>query len=249
MFVWINLFFLLRALRFSKKNFLLILLINVATSGHTQEVRNLYEEASDNFNHKNYYSALNLCREIILTCEKKPDPECWYTNIMKEVYRYKGLSEFEIFKNELKKKRLNDAIESLTISYGLFKDPEVQFLRGYLKSIYALLAKDITDLSGLVVAWESLLSLYARNGWQISTDIIDKIKIFIRVAEKFAQPIAKKNYTGTFAQFIIVMACDLAERGNLPDREKNYFEGIRLKYYRDDGNQWQKWRSNAITPN
>ncbi len=249
MFVWINLFFILKALRFRKKIFLLILLISVTTSGHTQEVRNLYEKITDNFNQKNYYSTLNLCREVILTCERIPEPECWYTSIMKEVYRYKGLSEFEIYKKELKKKRLNNAIESLTLSYGLFNDPEVQFLRGYLKSLYALLTKDITDLSGLVVAWESLLSLYARNGWQLSTDIIDKIEIFIRVAEKFAQSIAKKNYTGAFAQFIIVMACDLAKRGNLPDREKSYFEEIRLKYYRDDGNQWQKWRSNAITPN
>ena len=130
----------------------------------------------------------------------------------------------------------------------MFRDPEVQFLRGYLHSLNAILLNKRTDLTGLVIAWEALLNLYARNSWHVSADVADKIKLFIRVAEKFCDPIPPKNYSGAFAKFIIVMACDLAEKGDLPKSERKIFEEIRLKYYNDDGEQWQKWRSNGYTP-
>lgn len=222
--------------------------ILIPTKGLTQQVRNIYEKITDNFNQNSYYTTLNLCRTVIKICETTPEPECWYTNIMKDIYRYKGITEFEIYKKELKKKRLADAIESLTVSYNLFRDPEVQFLRGYLHSLNAILLNKRTDLTGLVIAWESLLNLYARNSWHVSADVADKIKLFIRVAEKFCDPIPPKNYSGAFAKFIIVMACDLAEKGDLPKSERKIFEEIRLKYYNDDGEQWQKWRSNGYTP-
>jgi hypothetical protein len=232
-----------------KKNYLFILFfIFLSTSGFSQQVIDFYEKITTSFNQKSYYTTLNLCKEVIRLCETTPEPECWYTNIMKDIYRFKGITEFEIYKKELKQKRLSDAIESLTLSYNLFRDPEVQFLRGYLQALNAILIGNKTDLNGLVIAWESLLSLYARNGWQVSTEITDRIKLFIRVAEKFSDPIVKKNYTGAFAKFIIVMACDLAETGNIPGSEKKYFEEIRLKYSRDEGIQWQKWRSQTYTP-
>ena len=223
-------------------------LIILPKSGLAQQVRDIYEKIAENFNQDSYYTTLNLCREVIRICESKPEPECWYTNVMKDIYRYKGLAEFEIYKKELKKKRLAEAIGSLTVSYNLFRDPDVQFLRGYLHSLNAILLKNKTDLSGLVIAWESLLNLYARNSWEVSADVADKIKLFIRVAEKFCDPIPSKNYSGAFAKFIIVMACDLAEKGDLPDSEQKTFETIRLKYYSDDGKQWQKWRSSEYTP-
>lgn len=232
------------------RNFVLfpLLLFLLSTPGFSQQVRNLYEKIIDNFDQKNYYSTLNLCRNVIKICETTPEPECWYTNIMKQVYRYKGIAEFEIYKKELKKERLADAIVSLTISYNLFRDPEVQFLRGYLQSLNAVLLRNRNELDGLVIAWESLLSLYARNGWKISPDVTDKIKLFIRVAEKFCDPIPKKNYSGAFARFIIVMACDLAEKGDIPPADKKYFDEIRLKYCRDEAKQWQKWRGNSPIP-
>ena len=229
------------------KTILWYLLLNfVFTSGYSQQVRDLHNKIADNFNHNSFYTTLNLCREVIHICETIPEPECWYTNIMKDIYHYKGLAEFEIYKKELKKKRLSDAIESLTLSYNLYRDPEVQFLSGYLKSLNALVTKKKTDLNGLVIGWESLLNLYANNGWKISADIVVKIKLYLGVAEKFTEPIPKEKYTGAFAKFIIVMACDLAERGNLSEPERKYFEQIRLKYHRDEGRQWQKWRSNVI---
>jgi len=231
-----------------KNIYFILLLILLPTLGFAQQVRVLYEKITENFDQKSYYTTLNLCREVIRICETTPEPECWFTNIMKDVYRHKGLTEFEIYKKELKKKRLADAIESLTVSYNLFKDPEVQFLRGYLHSLNAILLGNKTDLSGLVIAWESLLNLYARNGWRVSTDVTDKLSLFIRIAEKFSQPIPSKNYSGAFARFIIVMACELAEKGDIPESEKKYFEAIRLKYYRNEGKQWKKWRSNVFTP-
>lgn len=232
------------------KKYYLLVLFNIlfATTGFCQSVIDLYEKITTNFNLKSYYTTMNLCKEVIKICETTPEPECWYTNIMKDIYRYKGIAEFEIYKTELKQKRLSDAIESLTISYNLFKDPDVQFLRGYLQAVNAILIGNKTDLSGLVIAWESLLSLYARNGWQVTTDLTDKIKLFVRVAEKFTNPIPPKNYSGVFARFIIVMACDLAEKGEIPEKEKKYFEEVRLKYCRNEGTQWQKWRSNSIIP-
>lgn len=231
------------------KYFLIVLFwFSFSTPASGQSMIDLYEKIATNFTQKSYYTTLNLCREVIQVCDTSPEPECWYTNIMKDIYRYKGISEFEIYKTELKSNRLSDAIESLTVSYNLFKDPDVQFLRGYLQAIYALLVGNKTDLGGLVIAWESLLSLYARNGWQVSTDIVDKIKLYIRVAEKYTAPISQKNYSGVFARFIIVMACDLAEKGELPATEKKYFEETRLKYCRDEGTQWQKWRNNSNAP-
>ena len=215
---------------------------------HAQQVRSLFEKLSDSFREKNFYTTINLCREVITICEKTPEPECWYTNIMKEVYRFKGISEFEIYKQELKKKRLADAIQSLTVSYNLYKDPEVQFLNGYLSALKAIADDDRTDLSGLITAWNALLNLYAKNEWKISDDFIAKTKLFIRVSEKFSEPIPSKKYTGVFAKFIILMACDLAEKDNLPNSEQKYFEEIRSKYFHEDGIEWQRWRSNQFNP-
>jgi len=248
MFNNVNLSQCLKLIRFKRYYLLFLLFVLLSTSVFGQQVIDLYEQITTNFYQKSYYTTLNLCKEVIQICETTPEPECWYTNIMKDIYRYKGITEFEIYKKELKNKRLSDAIESLTLSYNLFRDPDVQFLRGYLQSLNAILIRNKTDLSGLVIAWGALLSLYARNGWRISTEITDKIKLFIRVAEKFSDPIPNKNYTGFFARFIIVMACNLTERGEIPEKEKKYFEEIRLKYYGDEGIQWQKWRSNTITP-
>ena len=243
---------LLRRLFFKRTNifsFLIILmLVIIPVDGEAQQIIKHFEELTKNVNQKNFYTSVNLCREIITICEKSPEPECWFTNIMKDVYRFKGISEFEIYKQELKSNRLRDAIESLTFSYNLFKDPEVQFLLGYLTSLKVISQNDRSDLGGLVTAWQALLSLYARNGWQISTEISDKIKLYIKISEKFAEPIPAKKYSGAFAKFIIVMACELVEKSQLPDTEKKYFEETRLRYFQEDAVQWQKWRSNNLTP-
>ncbi|MDZ7377252.1 MAG: hypothetical protein ONB13_11620, partial [candidate division KSB1 bacterium] len=100
----------------------------------------------------------------------------------------------------------------------------------------------------LVTAWEALLSLHAREGWQVSAELLDKIKLFIRIAERYTEPVPNKNYQGVFARFIILLALDLAEKGKLKSEEQKEFETLRQKYYREDGEQWQKWRSNSSPP-
>ncbi|MDZ7333792.1 MAG: hypothetical protein ONB32_01410 [candidate division KSB1 bacterium] len=213
-----------------------------------QSVADQYERIKAYFNDKSYYSTVNLCKQVIQRCETAPEPECWYTNIMKDIYRYKGFTEFELFKAEQDPKRLTDAIESLTISFNLFKDPDVQFVKGYLIALNAIRIGNRTDLSGLVTAWEALLSLHAREGWQVSAELLDKIKLFIRIAERYTEPVPNKNYQGVFARFIILLALDLAEKGKLKSEEQKEFETLRQKYYREDGEQWQKWRSNSSPP-
>ncbi|MDZ7263800.1 MAG: hypothetical protein ONB16_04400 [candidate division KSB1 bacterium] len=213
-----------------------------------QQVMQLYEKLNNSFREKNFYTTLNLCRDIISICEQQTEPECWFTNIMKEVYRYKGVSEFEIYKQELKKKRLADAIESLSISYNLYKDPEIQFLSGYLTALKAIADNDRTNLNGLVTAWSAMLSLHARNGWKISADLIDKAKLYVRVAEKFAVPISSKKYSGAFAKFMIMMTCDLMEKDQLSSSDAKYFEEMRQKYFQQSNVEWQKWRSSELAP-
>lgn len=213
-----------------------------------QQVMNLYEKLNASLREKNFYTTVNLCREIIRICEQRTEPECWFTNIMKEVYRHKGVAEFEIYKQELKKKRLIDAIESLNISYNLYKDPEIQFLCGYLTALKAIADNDRTELNGLVTAWSALLSLHARNGWKTSPDLIDKAKLYVRVAEKFTVPIASKKYSGTFARFMIGMTCDLMEKDQLSSADVKYFEEMREKYFEQSNTEWQKWRSSGLTP-
>ncbi len=220
----------------------------LASAAWCQSVAEQYERIRTYFKEKSYYSTVNLCKQVIQRCETAPEPECWYTNIMKDIYRYKGITEFELFKAEQDPKRLTDAIESLSNSYNLFRDPEVQFLKGYLEAVNAIRIGNRTELSGLVTAWEALLSLYAREGWEVSTGLLDKIKLFIRVAERYTEPIASKNYQGVFARFIILLAIDLAEKGKLSSAEQKEFETLRLNYFREDGKQWQKWRSNSSPP-
>lgn len=217
-------------------------------NGVAQQIIKLFEKLTENVAQKNFYSAVNLSRDIIKICEKNPEPECWFTNVMKDVYRYKGLSEFEIYKQELKTNRLKDAIESLSLSYNLYKDPEVEFLLGYVTALKAVGQNDRDDVRGLVTAWHALLNLYARNSWQVSAEISDKLKLYIKISEKFTDPIPSKKYSGSFAKFIIVMACELAEKGKLPESDQKFFEEIRQKHFQEDALQWQRWRSNNLTP-
>lgn len=226
----------------------IFILVLSAENCLAQQVRQLYEKLNNSFREKNFYSTLNTCREIISICEKQTESECWFTNIMKEVYRYKGISEFEIYKQELKKKRLADAIESLSISYKLYKDPEIEFLSGYLTALKAIADNDRTHLNGLVTAWSALLSLHAKNGWKNSADLIDKAKLYIRVAETFAKPIPAKEYSGAFAKFMIMMTCDLMEKDQLSGADAKYFEEMRQKYFDHSNAEWKKWRSSELAP-
>ncbi|MBD3290255.1 hypothetical protein GF337_15725 [candidate division KSB1 bacterium] len=149
---------------------------------------------------------------------------------MKNVYRYKGLAEFEIYKRELKPKRLENSIQSLEISYGLYRDAEILYTYGYLLAVQSILLKNITDLDGLVKSWIGILELYGHNNWQVNKDLIEKIKDYIKVSEKFVVKIPSKRYEGRFARFMIVMACELAENAQLNYDDQNFFNSYKNKY-------------------
>lgn len=211
-----------------------------------QQVRGHYEQLLQHETSSDIYTSLNLCKNIIEICENAPEPECWFSNIMRDVYRIKGKAEFEIYKKELKRQRLADAISSLEISYNLFKDPEVQFLQGYLKSVNILLNKGQTDLSGLVICWEAILDIYAGGNWDVSSALVEKARLFIGVAEKFARPGLGENYSGAFARYMIVLACDLMISDKISQTEQKYFRDIRNKYSGREGEQWRRWKDASL---
>ncbi len=195
-----------------------------------QEVHNIFSKVKIEFTNQNYHAVLNLCREIERICSINPVSECYFTNVMKNVYRYKGLSEFEIYKQELKPKRLENSIQSLEISYGLYRDAEILYTYGYLLAVQAILLKNVNDLDGLVKAWKGIIELYGHNNWQVNKDLIEKIKDYIKVTEKFVIKVPSKNYGGHYAKFMIVMACDLAENAQLNYDDQNFFNTYKKKY-------------------
>ena len=132
-------------MKFKKYVYLTTLLIILPLSLSAQTIRELLEKVKIEYTNKNYYTTLNRCREILKICNENPEPECWFTNVMKNVYRYKGLTEFEIYKKELKAKRLTSSILSLKKSYNLYRDPEILYMYGYLLSIEAILLKNTSD--------------------------------------------------------------------------------------------------------
>lgn len=195
-----------------------------------QEVHTIFSNVKIEFTNQNYYTVLNLCREIEKVCSENPVSECYFTNVMKNVYRYKGLSEFEIYKRELKPERLDNSIQSLEISYGLYRDAEILYTYGYLLAIQAILLKNVNDLDGLVKAWKGIIELYGHNNWQVNKDLIEKLKDYIKVTEKFVTRVPSKSYGGHFAKFMIVMACDLAEKAQLNYDDQTFFKTYKNKY-------------------
>lgn len=199
-----------------------------------QTVYDLLDKTKIAYNDQNYYTALNLCRDILKLCEENPESECWYTNVMKTVYRYKGLAEFEIYKKEFKINRLKSAIQSLKASYNLYRDAEILYMYGYLLAIKSILEKNTTNLDGLVKAWKGILELYGNSNWIVTQELIDKIKDYIRIVEKFSYPKSNLNYSGRFACYMIIMACNLADKAQLSYDDKILFYNYRKKYQKDN---------------
>ena len=202
-----------------------------------QIIHDLLDKIKIEYDAKNYYTSVNLCRDIIEICNKEPESECWFTNVMKNVYRYKGLSEFEIYKKELTVKRLESSIQSLEISYNLYQDAEILYLYGYLGAFKSVLMKNRTNVDGLVTAWKGIIELYGHNNWIVTNELIDNIKDYIKIAEKFTTPIPAKNYSGYFAKYIILMACKLADKAQLSNKDKIYFNKYVKKYNKNNLNK------------
>lgn len=226
---------------------LFFILFGWIETSYSQHISGAFQEVIESYDSHRYDQTVTICAKIIDLCESGIEPECNYTNIIKEIYRYKGLAEFELYKKELDYGRLSSAIESINYSYILFRDPDVRFLQGYWKMLAAILSQSDTDLSGIILAWEAILDLNARDQWQITQDLIKKLKMFIPAVEKFAISNSKRHYSGSFARFNIMLACDLAARGSLSAEDQAYFNAIRLKY--QDKTHHQKWRMDSQASN
>ncbi len=210
-----------------------------------QDVRSLYDKVRNEYEGGNFGTVVNLCKQIIERCEQNyPDAECRYTDVMKNVYRYKGFSEFKIYTQEQNMDQLEEAINSLIKSYELYGDPEISFNYGYMQSLRAIKLKNGRDLNGLVNAWRGILGLYARDEWTVSNDLLNKIKIFIQQAVEISiTPADSALTTGRFTSFMIRLGCDLARKRNLSAADSVFFN----VYYRraiDDeynlrGNEWR----------
>lgn len=221
-------------MKVNKVTIIIAILIFMPLSLSAQMVHDLLTNIKIEFEEQNFYTSLNYCRDIIKVCNENPVSECWFTNVMKDVYRYKGLAEFEIYKKELKTQRLESAIHSFEISYSLYQDAEILYTYGYLSAIKSILQKKTNNLDGLVNAWKGILELYGRYNWTVTKDLVDNIKDYIRIAEKFTLPNINKNYTGKFAQYMIIMACNLAEKAQLNNEDNNFFKRYRKKYKKNN---------------
>jgi len=215
---------------FKKFSILFILIVLISHIAVSQEIHELLDEIKSEYKIKNYYSVVNHCREILTKCEEYPVSECFFTNVMKSVYRYKGLAEYEIYKKELKAARLENSIESLKSSYQLYRDAEILYMHGYLIAIQSVLMRNTTNLEGLITAWKGILELYGNNSWNIDEPLIEKIKDYIKIAEKFTTSKSQTQYTGNFARFMIIMACNLAFKGDLNQTDKIFFTNFQRKY-------------------
>ncbi|MCI0493870.1 hypothetical protein L0Z72_02595 [candidate division KSB1 bacterium] len=217
----------------------------IAQPGFSQDVRSLYDKVRTEYESANFGTVVNLCKQIIQRCEQNyPDAECRYTDVMKNVYRYKGFSEFRIYSQEQDMDQLEEAINSLIKSYELYGDPEISFNYGYMQSSRAIKLKNGRDLNGLVNAWRGILGLYARDEWTVSNDLLNKLKIFIQQAVEISiTPPDSAFTTGRFTSFMIRLGCDLARKRNLANEDSLFFN----VYYRraiDDeynlrGNEWR----------
>ena len=223
----------------------LAIFVILSQAAIAQDVRSLYEKVRGEYEDGNFATVVNLCKQIIDRCEQNyPDAECRYTDVMKNVYRYKGFSEFRIYSQEQNMDQLEEAINSLIKSYELYGDPEISFNYGYMQSLRAINLKNGRDLEGLVNAWRGILGLYARDEWTVSNDLLNKLKIFIQQAVEISiTPPDSALTTGRFTSFMIRLGCDLARKRNLASEDSVFFS----VYYRraiDDeynlrGNEWR----------
>lgn len=223
----------------------LVLFLILSQYLFAQDVRTLYDKVREGYESGNYATVVNLCRQIIERCEQNyPDAECRYTDVMKNVYRYKGFSEFRLFSQEQNMDQLEEAINSLIKSYELYGDPEISFNYGYMQSLCAIKIKDGRNLNGLVNAWRGILGLYARDEWTVSNDLLNKLKIFIQQAVEISiTPPDSALTTGRFTSFMIRLACDLSRKRNLNAEDSLFFNVYDRRAIDDEynlrGNEWR----------
>lgn len=229
-------------LRFIVPLFFILILITPLAG---QPVSKLYEETQQSYQNNEYEKTVDLCNQILTRCaESVPDVECRFTDVMKSVFRLKGFAEYQLYLKDRNPVTLDAAILSLKKSYELFGDPEIAFNFGYMESLRAIEQKDGAYLDGLINAWQGILGLYAKDDWNVSQELVDKIKIFINQAvELTITPPDSALTNGLFASFMVRLACDLAEKGYLGKQDSLFFRVYRQRAVEDEfnlrGNEWR----------
>ena len=221
------------------------LITDSAAAWQSPKVADLFERAKAAYDAQKSEETVSLCRQIIQKCEQSyAEPECRYTNVMKNVYLYKGLSEFKIFNSQQELDLLTEAIASLKKSYELYGDPNVAFNFGYMETLRAIKLQNGNKLDGLVSAWDGILSMYANQEWTLNDELIKNLKIFVKQAvELTVTPADSAMTTGRFASFMVRQACDLAEQGHLKQDDRTFFDVYRKRAIEDNynlrGNEWR----------
>ncbi|RMF59502.1 MAG: hypothetical protein D6743_16230 [Calditrichaeota bacterium] len=222
-----------------------VCLLGFVGTAFSQSVSDLYQEIQQAYKNSEYQKTVDLSQQIISRCaESVPDVECRFTDVMKSVYRLKGFAEYQLYVSDRDLVTLDAAILSLKKSYELFGDPEIAFNFGYMESLRAIELKDGRYLDGLVHAWQGILGLYAKNDWNVSQELIDKIKTFINQAVEITiTPPDSAVTNGLFASFMVRLACDLAEKATLSSRDSLFFRVYRQRAVEDEfnlrGNEWR----------
>jgi hypothetical protein len=216
-----------------------------STTVHAQKVADLFEQAQASYEGNQYQRTVDLCTNIIRQCEQSyAEPECRFTDVMRNVYLYKGFSEFRLYEKSQELDLLTRAINSLEKSYELYGDPNVSFYFGYMKTERAIKLLQGSNLEGLVAAWDGILGLYADQEWQLNEELIKNLKTFIKQSvELTVTPADSALTTGRFTSFMVRLACDLAETGNLSRQDRLFFDVYRKRASEDNfnlrGNEWR----------
>ncbi len=227
-----------------RKAVLVILMLSAATL-YGQPVSELYDNIQKTYKSGDYNRTVDLCQQILTRCaESVPDVECRFTDVMKSVYRLKGFAEYQIYLKDRQLVTLDAAVLSLKKSYELFGDPEIAFNFGYMESLRSIELRDGAYLDGLVHAWQGILGLYAKNDWNVSQELVDKIRIFINQAVDITiTPPDSALTNGLFTSFMVRLGCDLAERGGLSRQDSLFFRVYRQRAVEDEfnlrGNEWR----------
>ncbi|MFQ5632375.1 MAG: hypothetical protein ACE5I1_26700, partial [bacterium] len=221
------------------------LVLFFSTQVYAQKVGDLFQQAQDSYEGNQYQKTVDLCTRIIRRCEQSyAEAECRFTDVMRNVYLYKGFSEFRLYEQNLELDLLTEAIQSLEKSYELYGDPNVSFYFGYMKTERAIKLFEGNNLEGMVAAWDGILGLYANQEWQLNDELIKNLKTFIKQGvELTVTPADSALTTGRFTSFMVRLACDLAEQGNLTHDDRLFFDVYRKRATEDNfnlrGNEWR----------
>ena len=79
-----------------------------------QTVASLYDQVKAAYQAGDHQKTVDLCTQIIRQCSQSyVEAECRYTDVMKNVYLYKGFSEYKLYQETEDLELLTASIQSL----------------------------------------------------------------------------------------------------------------------------------------